>query len=160
MMHLLGLNLDMHSLIEQQLFSPADGERVFLRGNFNQWQGEDYELKRNQNDDIFTATFHINSSVGDNNDLTGWIRFFLVAVEQTAEKAAMTLAEIMALREKISETLIPELGRKSKNAQTLLTFIFSNPRISVKKVEQEIGINPRAANALVQDFLNLGILKQ
>ena len=96
----------------------------------------------------------------ENNDLTGWIRFFLVAVEQTAEKAVTTLADIMALREKISETLIPELGRKSKNAQMLLNFLFSNPRISVKKVEQEIGITPRAANALVQDFLNLGILKE
>jgi Fic family protein len=96
----------------------------------------------------------------DNNDLTGWIRFFLVAVEQTAEKAVTTLADIMALRAKISETLIPGLGRKGKNAQTLLTFLFSHPRISVKKVEQEIGLTPRAANALVQDFLSLGILKE
>ena len=94
------------------------------------------------------------------NDLLGWIRFFLIAVEKTAENAAQTLDEIVKLREMITQCSIPELGKKAKNAQRLLTVLFSTPRISIAKVETEIKVTPRAANALVQDFCRLEILSE
>lgn len=57
--------LDMQSLIDQNFFSPSDSERVFIRGNFNQWQGEDYELKRNRGNHHFIGKYDIHLSIGD-----------------------------------------------------------------------------------------------
>lgn len=57
--------LDMGSLTDRHFFSPSDGERVFVRGNFNQWQGEEYQLKGNGGNHIFSGTFDIHSSMGD-----------------------------------------------------------------------------------------------
>lgn len=96
----------------------------------------------------------------DNNDLLGWVKFFLVAVEQTAEKAANCLQEIIKLKDKIFTEKISTLGKKTNNAQKLLVFLFSYPVISVKMVSNNINITPRAANRIVIDFIDLGILRE
>lgn len=96
----------------------------------------------------------------EKNDLLGWIHFFLLAVEQTAGRATNGLEEIIKLKERLINEKLSKLGRKIKTAQMLLTFLFSFPVVPVKKVEKFLELSPRAANAIVKDFENLGILKE
>ena len=107
-----------------------------------------------------TLYFEKLTLVRDKNDLLGWVQFFLVAVEQTAENAVNTLQDIMSLKELLALQKIPTLGRKSKQANALLTLLFSQPVITVRNVEKGIGLSTKAANDLVRDFIQLGILKE
>ncbi len=96
----------------------------------------------------------------EKNDLLGWIHFFLLGVEQTAGRATNSLQEIIKLKERLISEKISKLGRKIKTAQMLLTFLFSSPVVPVKKVGNFLELSPRAANAIVKDFENLGILNE
>ena len=51
-------------------------------------------------------------------------------------------------------------GRLCKLAHKLLLFLFSNPIISVKEVNNELNISFATANSLIQKFLNFGLLKE
>jgi len=55
----------MHSLIEKVLFFPAEGESVYVRGGFNQWEGNDYKLNKDEITNIYSGTYNINSTIGD-----------------------------------------------------------------------------------------------
>lgn len=57
--------LDLDPLVKEQLFSPEEGHRVFIRGNFNAWQGSDYELSASSKENIFSASFELEGSAGD-----------------------------------------------------------------------------------------------
>ncbi|MBD3289008.1 hypothetical protein GF337_09410 [candidate division KSB1 bacterium] len=57
--------LNMSPLIEKNLFHPEKGEKVFVRGNFNQWNGDDYQLSRNAESNVYRAAFSIDFSSGD-----------------------------------------------------------------------------------------------
>lgn len=96
----------------------------------------------------------------DNNDLAGWINFFLQAIESTAIDAVKSLNEIIALRENLSVKDIPALGRKTKNALKLLDFIFERPVVTSNLVADNIGLSPKASNDLLRDFVSLNILKE
>ncbi|MBN2366023.1 MAG: hypothetical protein EH225_08510 [Calditrichaeota bacterium] len=56
--------LNMQSLIDSNLFVPALGEKVVVRGNFNDWKGYNYEL-RSEDNSLFENIFIINAKLGD-----------------------------------------------------------------------------------------------
>jgi hypothetical protein len=58
-------NLDLQPLIEQQLFVPSRGDRAFVRGDFNQWAGTDFELRRTPGYGLYTGTFLLEATRGD-----------------------------------------------------------------------------------------------
>jgi Fic family protein len=96
----------------------------------------------------------------DKNDLSGWIYFFLKAVETTAVNAVISLNEIITLKDNLTTKTIPALGRKTKNAQKLLDLIFTRPVITAGFVSKNIGLSPKASNDLIRDFVSLKILKE
>jgi Fic family protein len=98
--------------------------------------------------------------VREKNDLSGWIYFFLDAVETTAIEAVQLLKDILVIKERITIERIPTLGRKTKNAQRLLEVLFQKPVISAQEVTRMIGLSLKAANDLILDFVRLGILKE
>ena len=57
--------LNMQTMIEKGLFSPAKNEKVFVRGSFNQWNENNCELIENKSDNIYTGKFNINVNTGD-----------------------------------------------------------------------------------------------
>lgn len=57
--------LNAQSLIERGLFSPEDGGRLFVRGDFNQWTGRDCELHKADGDSVFSGTIALDASIGD-----------------------------------------------------------------------------------------------
>lgn len=93
------------------------------------------------------------------NNIEQWLKFFLVGVAETAKKGKMTFERIIALRHKC-EAEIMTLGRKAKTGQRLLRFLYSEPIMSSKLIGQRLDISHPAANQLIKDFQDIGILKE
>jgi Fic family protein len=112
-------------------------------------------FERNKNLYYNNLTF-----VRSKNDLSQWLKFFLTGVIETAEKSVKTLQAIMVLKERIEKTQISTLGRRLPSAQTLLIQLFSKPTVHGKDVEQLVSLSPKAANELIQRFVDFGILEE
>jgi len=97
--------------------------------------------------------------VRQTNDLEQWIRFFLNGVIAIAEDGIRTFKDIINLRYRYEEKIMT-LGSRSKKAQKLLLFMFSNPIIDNKKVMKELGISFSSANRLIKTLVNLGLLTE
>lgn len=94
------------------------------------------------------------------NDLGHWIRFFLVAVRETAQQGGDTFEDLLVLRERVEEQ-ITTLGRKAGNARTLLTRLYREPYVrSANEVAEYLDVTPKTARSLLQDLDDLGILEE
>jgi len=93
------------------------------------------------------------------NDLAHWIKFFLNAVNQTAQKGVNTFQEILKLRNEINQKLIG-LGRKTQNAHKLINRLYSNPIITIREVCDLLNLSKTAAIKMVNDFERLNLLNE
>jgi len=57
--------VDMSGTIEKGLFEPPEGDRIILRGSFNDWRENKYVLNDEDGDGIYTGTFDINETTGN-----------------------------------------------------------------------------------------------
>jgi Fic family protein len=94
------------------------------------------------------------------NNLTQWLKFFLVGVIETSQKTVQTFKEIMVLRENIEKKQIITLGRRIQNAQKLIQLLYAQPMIAVVEVAEKLQLSKEAANSLIKDFVRLEILKE
>lgn len=93
------------------------------------------------------------------NDIEQWLRFFLVGVQETAQKAMKTLQAIMELRNDTQRTIL-QLGRRAENAGTLITHLYQDPIISVPAAAELLSISHQSANILISELEKLGVLKE
>lgn len=98
--------------------------------------------------------------VRETNNLTQWIKFFLVAIIETSKAGILTFQNILSLKESIEEKIIANLGEKTPNAKLLVTSLYKHPFISVSEVSKLLGVTPKTANSLIKDFENLDILTE
>lgn len=94
------------------------------------------------------------------NDLTQWIKFFLVGVIETAENSIQTFKKILQLKEQIENDKIITLGKKFPTAKQFLYELFRKPVVDIGEVEKILNIANSTANRLIKDFENLGILTE
>jgi Fic family protein len=94
------------------------------------------------------------------NNLGQWIKFFLTGVTETADKSTGTLKNIIDLKDSIENKKILSLGKRAKQGSVLLHALFSKPRVSINDVRIITGLSSKAANDLVQAFIDKGILKE
>lgn len=99
------------------------------------------------------------TQVRASNDLAHWIKVFLVAVVATAEKGKDTFQKVLKLRTKVENELL-EMGRRAKNGRRLLELLYRTPTIKVAAVQKELKISLVAANDLVKDLAEAGILEE
>lgn len=98
--------------------------------------------------------------VRTHNDLTQWLKYFLVGIKQTSENSIETFKSIISLRQVIEYRDILSLGKKTKLAQQFLHYLYSKPIIDSQEISKEFSINLSTAMRLIEDFINLGILKE
>lgn len=98
------------------------------------------------------------TGVRTKNDMTQWLKYFLVGIAETAEQAVDTLSQVLALKAELEQLINIKMGRKSHTATLLLTRLFEHPIVSVKQVSEALEMSYNAANALINDFLNAGIV--
>lgn len=94
------------------------------------------------------------------NDLNQWIRFFLAGVVETATRSSETLQKIISLKNAIEKERILLMGKRSRQALDLFHNLFSKPIINIRDVQIFTGLFPKAANDLVQVFVEKKILTE
>lgn len=91
------------------------------------------------------------------SDLTGWIKFFLTAIIETAKSGEKTFENILTLKGEMDETII-SFGKKAQNASKLINMLYQNPIVTIKNVADELEITRTPASNLLTEFENKNIL--
>jgi Fic family protein len=95
-------------------------------------------------------------AVREAGDWEGWIRFFLQGLATTADEAARTASDIVALRER-HRVMVQERGL-GMNGLRLLDLLFEQPIVNVGLVGDRLGVVYGTANRLVPRFEELNLL--
>lgn len=93
------------------------------------------------------------------NDLERWVKFFLVAVAETAKESCMTLQKIITLKSENDQKIL-NLGRRAPSAAKLLNAMYSLPILDAKQASVEVGLSTTATNSLLSELVQLGILRE
>lgn len=101
----------------------------------------------------------LNAYHSENGDISIWLDFFLDGVAIIAMEAIEVSKKINKLRQK-DTVKIQSLGRRAEKGMTVLENLYKLPIISVRKIEEWIGLSRPRANELVQKLVDLGILQQ
>jgi len=97
--------------------------------------------------------------VRERGDYEQWIRFFLLALIESADDAISAIDKLGALRDK-NIGLLAEGGRETKTARALFEYVQANPIIGIKKTADALGVSFNTASEAVNKLRGLGILKQ
>ncbi|WKN45019.1 Fic family protein [Tunicatimonas pelagia] len=94
------------------------------------------------------------------NDMKQWLKYFLVGIAETAEKASQTLSNVLELKERLENKINNDFGRKSQNAIILLQYLLKKPIINVNQAKDVTGLTYNTANSLISDFIDADFLKE
>ncbi len=90
------------------------------------------------------------SSIRTKNDMTQWIKYFLVGIEQTATKAVETLSSILRFKSEAEDLIRSSYRSRSTNAIKILHRLMKNPYITVDDAASICCITYNSANTLVK----------
>ena len=88
-----------------------------------------------------------------------WIKFFLLAICESAQDAIKTIDELVKLHDKNYET-VKKTGKSSKTVMKMFNYLESNPIINIKKTSAELKLSFNAVSNAVKTLVELGILRQ
>ncbi len=91
-------------------------------------------------------------------DWEGWLRFFLTGVAEVAREAEQTARQIVQLREDLRRRA--QAARMSASALRLLDYLFEQPMINVNATKDQLHISYVAANGLIRELCDLGVLSE
>jgi len=94
-----------------------------------------------------------------NNNITQWLKFFLVGIIETAEKGVETFDSILKLKT-TTELEIQSLGTRANNAQKIIQYLFQHPMIDVNRIVSITGVSKRTAYNLIDDLERINVLKE
>jgi Fic family protein len=98
--------------------------------------------------------------VRTSDNLGQWLKFFLVAVIETSKKGILTFEKILKLKEEVEGKRIVTLGKKVSAANELMSLLYKTPYVTAADIMQRLKVTAPTANALIKDFVRLGILKE
>lgn len=100
-------------------------------------------------------------AVREGNHMRQWLIFFLYGVEETARSSISVFKEILALKARIEQDMLPRFSaRRQDNAQRLIRHLYGQPVIDIKGVALLLGVAPNTAGDLVVDFTKYGVLQE
>lgn len=97
--------------------------------------------------------------VHEKNDITQWIKFFLIGIKETSKKGSETLSKVISLKSE-TERIVLSWGARSRSAYTLLQTLFDSPYVTIQKVMDILDVTARSAAALVNAFVESHILQE
>lgn len=97
-------------------------------------------------------------AVRDRGEWEAWIKFFLAGIAAVSLEATETARAIVDLRERHRALVTERFGRAAGNGLNILETLFRSPIVTVGQVQKNLGITYPPANALVQRFVDAGIL--
>jgi len=97
--------------------------------------------------------------VRQSNDVTHWVRFFLSAVIETANKGKETFERILVLRQEI-DALTLSYGKRAENVQILMRSLYRRPAITANEAAKLLDVSHQAASALLKKMVSDSILTE
>ncbi len=88
-----------------------------------------------------------------------WVKFFLRAVNESAEDAIQAIEKLVRLHDK-NEKIVKSTGKAAKTVIKVFNYLEKSPIIDIKKTSEELGISFNAASNAVSILINSDILKQ
>ena len=99
-------------------------------------------------------------NVRDRGDWESWLKFFLRGIKEVSEEAGATASKILLLRERHRTVITENLGHAAGNGLRALEYLYERPIISVKDIQNLIGVSYAATNNLVAQMVRNGILHE
>ena len=87
-----------------------------------------------------------------------WVKFFLTAVDESAQDAIQTINKLSDLHKK-NTTAVEKLG-KTKSNLLLFEYLEKNPIIEISKTAQALNLSFNTVSSAVKRLADIGILKQ
>lgn len=113
-----------------------------------------YYLKKNR-----IEYYDRMSEVRNKDNYEQWIKFFLLAIKESAEDAAQTIHALNHLHEK-NVQIIQKMGRAATTAQMLFAYLEQNPIIDIKKTAADLELSFSTVSGAVKRLGDAGILVQ
>jgi len=88
-----------------------------------------------------------------------WIKFFLLAVYESAQDAINTIDELVKLHEKNVEA-VKTTGKAANTIMKVFNYLEESPIIDIKKTSTALNLSFNAVSNAVNRLIELGILKQ
>jgi len=111
-------------------------------------------LKRNRIEYYDRMTY-----VRTDGDYEQWVRFFLLAVQESADDAIDAIDKLAALHGK-NTSIINNMGRSSRNVLKLFTYLEENPIIDMQKTATALSLSYNTIAGAVSRLCTAGILVQ
>jgi Fic family protein len=111
-------------------------------------------LERNR-----AAYYDALTAVRTRGDLAGWVKFFLVAINETAKKGVRTFQAIHKLREQTA-TQIQTLGRRTANAARVVDSLYLRPVTSSGSLAARLDLSQATSDRILADLQQLGIVAE
>jgi Fic family protein len=89
-----------------------------------------------------------------------WLSFFVDGVGQVATEATERAVAIVELRREHEALVRARLGKRTPNALATLDYLFRQPVVSAKLIEETLSVSQPTAAALVRDLTAIDILRE
>lgn len=99
------------------------------------------------------------SEVRTKNNYEQWVKFFLRAVQSSAEDALETIQELALLHDR-NMAVIDGMGRAAKTVKELFAYLERNPIIDIRKTAEALGLSFSTISGAVKRLEEKGILVQ
>ena len=97
------------------------------------------------------------TKVRTNNDIIGWIKFFLEAVIETSKIAKEKFRKVVEFTKEMDEVIL-DLSVKPENAKKVLDVLYDEPIISRKKILELTDIKSTTLNVCINSLKEKGII--
>ena len=99
-------------------------------------------------------------AIRNDGNWEAWLKFFLRGVGEVSQEAIETARRIFALRDEHRQAINRNMGSSAGSALRLLDYLYKQPIISVRLVEQHLKSSFVTANKMVEQFIKLDILSE
>ncbi len=99
------------------------------------------------------------SEVRSKDNYEQWVKFFLRAVQSSAEDASETIRKLASLHDQ-NMMVIDGMGRAAKTAKALFAYLEQNPIIDIRKTAEALGLSFSTVSGAVKRLEEKGILIQ
>lgn len=99
-------------------------------------------------------------AIRNDGNWEGWLKFFLRGIVEVSQSATETARAILNLRENNRQTIVENATATAANALKLLDYLYAQPIITIKIVENILQNTFQTANKLVEQLVKLNILEE
>ena len=106
-----------------------------------------------------TTYYHTLQNVRENDDLTGWVTFFLKAVAFTAKSAKEKFRDAIRLVSEYEERVLTFSGRPDNNRSILKAF-FNEPILSGKQLQDRTSLSQPTIDKAIRGLIDEGMINE